>query len=199
MLEKTQHNLFQIYTGWKVNEQIARVLQKMLLSLSKLQSLQWVMSWCTLVTGLQLSLFCSCLFVCLILSSVLQVLAGGTDRSNGNLPYEHNITVLQPEVSGFCCQPHCETLFCRRKCCRAADIITPQYVEHYQSNTEKVTDASPPLCFMLELWNWRGTLFQSGATTFFSLKTACESPSSYISHIVVQNLFKINICIHKHK
>lgn len=27
-------------TGWKVDEQIARVLQKMLLSLSKLQSLQ---------------------------------------------------------------------------------------------------------------------------------------------------------------
>lgn len=51
-------------------------------------------------TGLQLSLF-SFLFVYVILSTVLQVLAGGTDRSNGNVPRQHNITVLQPQVSGF--------------------------------------------------------------------------------------------------
>lgn len=46
------------------------------------------------------------LFVWVILSPMLQVLAGWPDRSNANLPHEHNIVVLQPEVSGFSCQPH---------------------------------------------------------------------------------------------
>ena len=41
------------------------------------------------------------LFVYVILSTVVQVLAGRTDRSNGNVPHQHNITVLQPQVSGF--------------------------------------------------------------------------------------------------
>ena len=51
-------------------------------------------------TGLQLSLFLF-LFVYVKLSTVVQFLAGGTDRSNDNIPRPHNITVLQPQVSGF--------------------------------------------------------------------------------------------------
>lgn len=32
---------------------------------------------------------------------MVQLLAGRTDRSNGNLSHEHNISELQPQVSGL--------------------------------------------------------------------------------------------------
>lgn len=42
------------------------------------------------------------LLVCVILSVVFQVLAGGTHRSNRNLPDKHDIAVFYHQVSGSC-------------------------------------------------------------------------------------------------
>lgn len=163
----------------------------MLPSLSKLQSFQWVINWWTEVHSCyrEQAYSCHC-FVCVCLcnlSTVLQVLAGGPDRSNGNDPHEHNIPVLQPQVSVFYCHTvsFCfakEMLICIENYTTVCLTLT---VKH-----NRITDPSPPICFMLVLWRWRTTLFQSGATTFFSLKTVCELLSSYISHKVEQSLFK---------
>lgn len=92
-------------TGLHVDEQISRVLQKTLPSLSKLQSLEWVMScWGELhSTYSEKGHICHCFVVCKILSYVLQVLANQTDRSNSNLSSENNVYVLQPQVSGYSC------------------------------------------------------------------------------------------------
>lgn len=114
-------------------------------------------------------------FVCVILSSVWQLLAGGADRSNGNLSREHNITVLQPQVSGFCCQSLCGTSVERNVV--ELQRKWQQSMFNVTSQTLRVTDTS---CFKLGMWHWRETIFQSRATTFSSVKTVCELPSRYI-------------------
>jgi len=120
-----------------------------------------------------------------------QVLAGGTDGPDGRLPHGHGVTVLQPQVGGFCC----ETLW--QKGCRAAqEVSTTVRLQRHRSNTEGYRWSCSSLLYV------RAVTLEGNHLPERSYHLLLSEDSVWVTKclLISQNLFnQTPICIHKEK